>query len=379
MSRRRVLVGVTAAAFAAVAWFWFATRRTSTNTATHAVAGAVHEGGWSVLVELGVARILSPPRRPTFVDERASLLSFMRAGELEIEQVAASPRRVALPPDTAPIAAGAPVVPVGGVIAVPLSRPSATTDVVLLVDASGATRTVDLPSGLRVVAARATTPPELLFTGPGDGESVAIIRMVLHDEGRVEERERSTVPYTPSLIADSSPDQRCGLEGERFFPLVARAPSGGVLVAVTDAHLYPLRFTRTAGATVTPVCGACPPMVVSRDGDDVSLLVTVGRKLAKSGAPTLPERPVRDASGACTSKRTVVAIAAGEGLFAASTPQEGGWKLGPAVRIAGPLPDGPPVEVRLVALGERLTVFFRSANAKHVERRTSIDGGATWR
>lgn len=371
MTRGTLVVAGCAVVALAVAVVWVSARPRASGAGASVSLAAPD---WDVVVDAAGPRVVSPRRRPVMRGDSISGWTRQQADDqLDIDGRALTTRGRGVP-----LTAGATAVVMGQQTFVPLSRPETPNDAMLIVGAEGSAREVPLPAGLRVVAARAGATPELLSFGEGDGGSVAVVRSVVKPDGSVEERERATVPYTPKLRIEPSVDQRCGLPGERFLPLVARGPSGGVLIAVTDEHLFPLRFPLAERATVTPVCGTCPPLALARDGDDLTLLVTVGRKLAKSVVGPLPERPVRDASGACTSTRTAVAVLAGEHVYVATTHADSGWKLDAARRVDG-LDGANLSQVRLAADHERLTLFVGRSGATHVDVRTSTDGGDTWK
>lgn len=373
MTRRARVAGVVAAVAAALVGAWLAlARRAPTVSAS---AGA----SWTV-VELAPGPVLlSPAKRPTWRGDEVVALSSLEGDTLVIEpRPAGETARVALAARGALAPSGAPAVPLAGGWLVPLSRPALPGDAALILARGAEPRLIELPPGERVVAARAGVEPELLLTGAGDGGAAALVRVAVLDDGALVERERATVPYTPTLAPVPVEDQRCGVAGERYSPLLARSPAGGVLVAVTDERMFPLRFPASPTAAVAPVCGPCPPLAISRDGDDVTLLVNVGRKLAKSPL-VAPARPVRAASGACVDGRTVVALAAGDAVWVASTPPDGAWRLGEPVRVAGATSDGAPSEVRIVGAGARLDLFLRRPRGATVTRLTSADGGRSWR
>lgn len=357
-ARAAAVAGIVACA-AAVAWLALRDRAPSTTSPRAADAQA------------------APGARPTWQGERIVATSTLVDDALIIAPVGRPEVRASLAGRGALAPSGAPAVPMSGGWLVPLSRPSSPRDALLIIAPSGDARVVELPSSDRVAAARAAEPPELVLVGAGDGGAVAIVRAAVRPDGSLDERERATVPYTPSLVIEPVPELRCGVPGERFTPLLGRAPGGGVLIAVADDRLYPLRFPRSAAAVVTPVCGPCPPLAVSRDGDDVTLLVNVGRKLARSPVG-VPARPVRAASGACTGAATVVALAAGDGVWIA-TSSDGSWRLDAPTRVAGPAPEGAPVDVALEPGDGRLELSFRRERAGARERLTSLDGGRPWR
>ncbi len=359
--------------------------RAATLAALAALAVAAAATAWLVTTRRATApagpttRSIATPAtsRPTWLGERIIATSTLVGETLTISPVGAPPLEVSLAGRGALAPTGAPVVPLAGGWLVPLSRPSAPRDALLIVDSSSQARVVELTSSERVVTAQAGAPPTLVLTGAGDGGAVAFVRATVRSDGGLDERERATVPYTPSLVLEPTPELRCGVSGERFTPLLAQTPAGGVLLAVADDRMYPLRFRRGPSAVVTPVCGPCPPLALSRDGDEVTLLVNVGRKLAAS-AVAVPARPVHDAAGVCTGTSTVVALAAGDALWAV-TSSDGSWRLDSPAQLAGSTSDGAPRDLALALVNDALELSFRRERARSPERLTSRDGGRTWR
>jgi hypothetical protein len=186
------------------------------------------------------------------------------------------------------------------------------------------------------------------------------------------------LPYAAALDPLPGGERLCGLEGERFFPLLGRSGEDLRLVAVTARSIETFRVTPATRGNPSFVCGGCPPTLLELGDGELVLQLPVRRSLAAAPQRT-PLLLARDAAAkvacACTESGRAVAWSAG-GAVAVQGSDASGLDLGPARVIDEPGAVAAPARIAVVAAGSRLLVLWDGAGALHVL--ASDDGGRSW-
>ena len=229
--------------------------------------------------------------------------------------------------------------------------------------------------------------PKIAIESIGDDGFVHITQTAVPLPGkRWPEPIDAQISYTPTLTTPSGREQRCGIAGEQTFPWIGHSPKHEVLVVLGETETSPYKLKLNEGETVTVLCGTCPVTALSKSTQGLRLHLPVRRK-AYGGEVPVPlafdAAAAKTASGTCTGDGFVIAYVAGGRVLVQRSGAEK-FAFGPARVLASTTDLGPPLDVRLVSLGERVLALWRRALPKEprgvrIEYATSDDAGETWR
>jgi len=235
------------------------------------------------------------------------------------------------------------------------------------------------------------TPPGTLIAATSEPRPrVALLdagALALYDVPRTGEKwpspERVPMPAS-TLRAVSAAPALCGVATEQLFPLALRRGSDALFVAIGDPRMFALRFDAASDAELGGFCGSCPPGLLARAEDRLTLLLPIGNRMTALplGAPLLVTgtRVAKRSVAACQADTVLVAHLA-QGRVWVQTTRAGQWQLGRPRVLAAPDSRGTPVDVRVAASGGRLVVLWRRDQRMQLRLETlaSDDGGVTWK
>ena len=173
------------------------------------------------------------------------------------------------------------------------------------------------------------------------------------------------VSYVSELSTEAAPDQWCGLPGEQFFTFLGKGPKQHVLVASGPRQIFPLRFTARPGASLSVLCGPCPPAALERSREGVRVMLPVRRQLAPASVDlpiAFDSSSIDTAVAACTGEQVGITYRAG-GSVLFQTTRGGKWKFERPTLAAEPNEHGSPAEVAVLGFDDRMRVLWRRAQA----------------
>lgn len=290
----------------------------------------------------------------------------------------------ALPEGLEPLRAGTPLWPAqdpkqpGTMLAIGPRDPARVGGALVRLRSDGKLELLPTPAGT-LLAATTAPKPRLLLAEPG--------ALALYEVPAAGDKWPSPhrVPLPDgALLAEPAAEASCGVAGEKLFPLAARGPSHAAFVAIGDPRLFALRLEAPEQSELGPLCGTCPPGLLARSDERLSLVIPVGSRMTELpvGAPLLVTgaRAAKRSVATCSDDVVLVAHVA-QGRVWAQTTRAGSWQLGRPSLLAAPNEHGTPVDVRVASAGGKLFVLWRRDRRMqlHVEMLASDDGGVSWR
>ncbi len=229
-----------------------------------------------------------------------------------------------------------------------------------------------------VLAATATPKPRVLvLEREGVNGSLALYDV---PEGKKPWPAPARVPLPPdALRTEIASETYCGVAAERWFPFVSHHAKRSYMIVVGEKH-FALRFNSPA-PDLARVCGLCPPGLLARSDEELSLLLPIGNRLTAFpvGAPLLVtvDRKAKRSVATCLGDTVLVAHLTRDQIWIQKTGIGG---AGPASLLVLPSEHGVPVDVRVAASEGKLYVVWRRDQRMRlrVEMLVSSDGGQTW-
>lgn len=295
----------------------------------------------------------------------------------------------ALPEGLEPLAAGTPVWLSEGpkkqlvpTLAIGPRDPSRVGGALVRLTAPAKLELSPAPTGTLVAAATEPRPRLVSFEAAGPSSS-----LVLYDV------PRAGAAWTPvdrlklpagRLVAEPATESRCGVAGERLFPFAARFADRSLFAAIGDSRLFAYRFDAPPASELTRVCGSCPPALLARADDALTLISPIGNRMVPmdAGAPVVvtAARSGKHSVASCEGE-VVLVVHVVRGSVYAQVARFGQWRFGRPTLLGAPNSDGTPVDVRVAAAQGKLFVFWRRDQRMRlrVEMLASDDGGVSWR
>ncbi len=160
---------------------------------------------------------------------------------------------------------------------------------------------------------------------------------------------------TPGIDADSA--AICG----DHFVAAARAGARTLIVDVGPAAARVVPIAARPGTTLQVVCGACAPLVLERGDAGLRLLSADGSAVRDVPLPVAADVAARRAaSAACTRSGLLLAYVTRGTLLVQRAAKDGTAFTAPTP-IAAATHDGAPLEVHVLAVGDRAVVLWRRA------------------
>ncbi len=233
------------------------------------------------------------------------------------------------------------------------------------------------PAGTLLAAVVSPRPRVLVFERVAASAGLALYDVPRNAEGWPEPQR---VPLPPGDLAmDRAPEIACGVANERWLPFVARHTKKSYLVTI-GPKLFGLKFDAPM-PDLSRVCGTCPPSLLARSDEELSLMLPIGNRLTKLGvgAPLFvtTERKAKQSVATCQGDLVLVAHLARDQIWVHTTGIRG---PGRAAMIVTPNEHGKPTDLRVAASDRKLFLFWRRDQRMklRVETLASEDGGITW-
>ncbi len=295
----------------------------------------------------------------------------------------------ALPEGLEPLAAGTPVWLSEGpkkqlvpTLAIGPRDPSRVGGALVRLTTPGQLELLPAPTGTLIAAATEPRPRLVSFEAAGPSSS-----LVLYDV------PKAGAAWTPvdrvelpagRLVAEPATESRCGVAGEKLFPFAARFADRSLFAAIGAARLFTYRFDAPPASELTRVCGSCPPALLARAEDALTLVSPIGNRMVPmdAGAPVVvtAARAGRHSVASCEGE-VVLVVHVVHGSVYAQVARFGHWQFGRPTLLGAPNSDGAPVDVRATTAQGKLFVFWRRDQRMRlrVEMLASDDGGVSWR
>ena len=289
----------------------------------------------------------------------------------------------ALPEGLEPLRAGTPVwldargQPERAVVAVGPRDPSKTGGALIQLLADGKHVVLPTPAGALVAAAASPKPRVVVLEQGNAGGSLAVYDVP--DAKQPWPTPQRLLLPPGELRTELASELYCGMANERWFPFVARQSTKSFMVVLGEQH-FALKFDPPQ-PDLARVCGLCPPSLLARSDEELSLLLPIGNQLTRFpvGAPLLVtlDRRARRSVATCLGDTVLVAHVTRDQIWIQRTGIGG---TGPASLLVLPNEHGAPIDVRVAASEGKLYLLWRREQRMklRVEMLASSDGGITW-